>query len=382
MHQDSSRAAPTTQGFGAPYALVTGGAGFIGSNVADRLARQGHRVLLLDNLSRPSVERNVAWLRERHGERVRVEVGDVRDAELMRALVRGADQVFHFAAQVAVTTSLDDPMHDFLVNAAGTVTLLEALRALPKPPPLVFSSTNKVYGALPDVDVALQGRRWEPRRVDLRAEGLPETRPLDFHSPYGCSKGAADQYVVDYARTFGLPACVFRMSCIYGPRQFGNEDQGWVAHFLIRALDGEPITIYGDGRQVRDVLFVDDLVDAYLTARDHLQRPERSGAHLRGRAFNIGGGPTNTLSLMELVEHIERLHGRAPMLRFDAWRPGDQRWYVSDPRGFGQVTGWRPRTSVAEGLTRLYDWLADGHAARTAAPPVKATGTTDRPSAL
>ena len=333
-------------------ALITGGAGFVGCNLADRLLRAGREVIVYDSLARPGVERNLAWLQATHGDRVRPVVADVRDAAALRRVVREAGEVYHFAAQVAVTTSLTDPLDDFAVNAQGTITLLEALRALDEPPPLLFTSTNKVYGDLADVPMAIDGQRWAPADAEIAASGMGERRPLDFHSPYGCSKGAADQYVLDWARSYGLRTVVFRMSCIYGPHQYGTEDQGWVAHFLIRALAGDPIVLYGDGRQVRDVLFVEDLVDAMLLAR-------RNADRLAGHAFNIGGGPTNTTSLLELLDRIGALHGRRPRVRHEPWRTVDQKWYVSDVRGFEAATGWRPRTSVADGLQRLYAWLVE-----------------------
>lgn len=347
----------------AGASLVIGGSGFVGSNLADRLLRDGREVVVFDNLSRPGVERNLAWLRQTHGARVTFVEGDVRNREVVARAVRdggGAGpvaDVYHFAAQVAVTTSLGDPSDDFEINARGTLNVLEAVRALRDAtghaPPVLFTSTNKVYGELADVAEARSAggaRRYAPADVALAATGIGESRPLDFHSPYGCSKGAADQYVCDYARSYGLPTVVFRMSCIYGPRQFGTEDQGWVAHFLIRALDGQPITLYGDGLQVRDVLFVDDLVDAFLLARRHV-------GTLAGRAFNIGGGPANTTSLLELVGRIGGLTGREPAVAFEGWRTGDQKWYVSDVRAFGAATGWQPRTSLPEGLARLHAWL-------------------------
>ena len=234
--------------------LVTGGAGFIGSNLADRLAGLGHDVLVLDALARPGVERNLDWLRHRHPNRVRATIGDIRDADVVARAVRDVSAVFHMAAQVAVTTSLADPMQDFDVNLRGTMNVLEALRRKPQPAALVFASTNKVYGALSDVALAEQGGSYLPVDPGLRAQGIGEDRPLSFYTPYGCSKGAADQYVLDYARGFGVPACVLRMSCIYGPRQLGTEDQGWLAHFLYCVRAGRPISIFGDGRQVRDVL--------------------------------------------------------------------------------------------------------------------------------
>jgi CDP-paratose 2-epimerase len=247
-------------------------------------------------------------------------------------------------------------MHDFEVNARGTLNLLEAIRSMDDPPPLVFTSTNKVYGGLPDVKLRLQNSRYEPMDEALRQNGIGEWRALDFHSPYGCSKGAADQYVIDYTRTFGLPATVFRMSCIYGPHQFGTEDQGWVAHFLFRAIQGKPITLYGDGMQVRDILFVEDLVDAFLLAQANM--PEVSG-----RAFNIGGGAANTISLIELLDIIEELHGSKPKVQFGAWRPGDQRYYVSDTSHFRRATGWSPQVNWREGVKRLYEWLRESDAA-------------------
>jgi CDP-paratose 2-epimerase len=333
-------------------ALIFGGAGFIGSNVAERLLANGQRVRIYDSLARPGVERNLRWLQERFGKKLEVLIADVRDAESVRAAVKGTSQVFHFAAQVAVTTSLDAPVHDFDVNARGTLNVLEAIRGCEQPPPLLFTSTNKVYGGLHDVTFVQKGERYAPKDEELERRGLSEARPLDFESPYGCSKGCADQYVLDYARTYGLNTAVFRMSCIYGPRQFGNEDQGWVAHFLIQALAGKPITLYGDGMQVRDVLFVQDLVDAFLLGQQHIAR-------IRGQAFNLGGGPRRSISLLELLDRIHRLTGRAPTIRFEDWRTGDQRYYVSNTRKFEQATGWKARTSVADGVRALHVWLLE-----------------------
>jgi CDP-paratose 2-epimerase len=266
--------------------------------------------------------------------------------------VRNASQIFHFAAQVAVTTSLDNPIDDFDINARGTLNLLEAMRSLDEPPPLIFTSTNKVYGEMRDVSLRINNGRYEPEDEQVREHGFNEERCLHFHSPYGCSKGCAEQYVLDYARTFRMRTAVFRMSCIYGLHQFGNEDQGWVAHFLIRAFKDEPITIYGDGRQVRDVLFVDDLVEAFLAARENIES-------LSGQAFNIGGGPRNTISLLELLELIGELHGKRPEVRFNAWRPADQQYYVSDTRRFSEATDWTQQVGVSNGVTRLYEWLRE-----------------------
>jgi CDP-paratose 2-epimerase len=330
--------------------LITGGAGFIGTNVAARLLDDGRRVRIFDNVSRRGVDTNVQWLRDTYGERVEILVGDIRDRAAVAAAVDGVAEVYHFAAQVAVTTSLLDPLDDFGVNAGGTLNLLEALRAVPEPPSLVFTSTNKVYGDLEDVELVPHDTRYVPADTDTRIWGISERRSLEFHSPYGCSKGAADQYVLDYARTFGLPAVVFRMSCIYGPHQFGNEDQGWVAHFLIRAISGEPITIYGDGLQVRDILYVEDLVDAMLTAQGSMPL-------VAGEAFNIGGGPERTTSLVELIEIIGALRGAPVVTEFNAWREADQRYYVSDTRRFCEATRWTPTVSVRNGVESLYAWL-------------------------
>lgn len=335
-----------------PAALITGGAGFVGANLAARLLADGHPVTIYDNLSRPGVERNLHWLRSQSGDALKVCEADTRDARALRDAVNGVAQVFHFAAQVAVTSSLTDPVSDFEVNLRGTLNVLEAIRSARHPPSLVFTSTNKVYGALADVELETTPTRYQPRYSHLRETGISERRPLDFHSPYGCSKGGADQYVLDYARSFGINAVVLRMSCIYGPHQFGTEDQGWVAHFLIRALQGRTITVYGDGRQVRDILFIDDLVDAFLAAQAHM--PE-----LRGRAFNIGGGPQHTLSLLELLSRIEKLQEHAPRVAHAPWRVGDQRYYVSDTRAFQGATGWRARVSVEDGIARLHEWLRE-----------------------
>jgi CDP-paratose 2-epimerase len=270
--------------------------------------------------------------------------------------------VFHFAAQVAVTSSLDDPLEDFDVNARGTLTLLEAIRACSEAPRLLFTSTNKVYGDLGDIKLMRDDTRYTPMDPATATRGVDETRPVAFHSPYGCSKGAADQYVLDYAHTFGLRAVVFRMSCIYGPHQFGTEDQGWVAHFLLRLIGGMPLTIYGDGRQVRDILFVDDLIDAMMAAVGALPL-------IGGQAFNIGGGPANTISLIELMEQAAALTGRVSACQYAPWRAADQRYYVSSHDKFTTATGWRPKVSVAEGLRRLLAWLEEHRAVHVRVRP-------------
>jgi CDP-paratose 2-epimerase len=334
------------------YVLITGGCGFVGTNLADRFLREGRRVCVFDNLSRSGVERNLQWLRDTHGDRLIVKTADTRDAAALREAVRGASQVFHFAAQVAVTTSLDDPIADFEINARGTLNVLEAIRTSDHRPPLFFTSTNKVYGGLDDVLMKEDELRYTPLAKAIARNGVSEERPLDFHSPYGCSKGTADQYVRDYARSYGLQTVVFRMSCIYGPHQFGTEDQGWVAHFLIRAVNREPITIYGDGKQVRDILFVDDLVEAFLAAAENIDV-------CSGLAFNIGGGAENTVSLLELLETIRKLDGRKPRVDWSDWRTGDQKYYVSDTTRFRALTGWSPRVHAEEGIRRLREWLIE-----------------------
>ncbi|PVX29327.1 NAD-dependent epimerase/dehydratase family protein [Sphingomonas pokkalii] len=332
--------------------LITGGAGFIGSNLADRLARQGETVVIYDALRRPGVERNLAWLQGQHGDRIRPVIADIRETAKLAEAVRSARAVFHFAAQVAVTTSLADPTEDFEINLASTFALLEAARDSAPPPPVIFASTNKVYGDLADLQFALDDKGYRPVDPGVRAHGIGEGRPLDFHTPYGCSKGAADQYVLDYARSYGLPATVLRMSCIYGQRQMGTEDQGWVAHFLIRAIEGAPITLYGDGHQVRDILDVSDAVDAYIAAWRRIGR-------LSGQAFNLGGGPDNAVSLRTLLGHVEAITDRPLDLRFDDWRAGDQRYFVAETSRartlleLGTPIGWR------DGVTALARWLAE-----------------------
>lgn len=337
---------------GDKYTLVTGGSGFVGVNLADRLLTEGKKVLVFDNLSRAGVEQNLSWLKEKHKDNLQVMIADIRDRAAVAEAVKGAGQVFHFAAQVAVTSSLIDPFYDFEVNAQGTLNLLEAVRNSAHQPPVVFASTNKVYGDLDDLGIVMNGTRYHPENTFFRQHGISEKRNLDFHSPYGCTKGVADQYMLDYARTFGLKTVVFRMSCIYGPHQFGTEDQGWVAHFLIQALKGKPITLYGDGKQVRDILFVEDLVNAYLLAMENIQ-------DISGNAFNMGGGVNNTVSLLELCDLIGDITGQQPEVKLDDWRPSDQKYYVSDFSKFNAVTGWKPAVGTREGVQRLCNWLRE-----------------------
>ncbi len=348
--------------------LVTGGAGFIGSNLSDRLLGLGHRVTVYDALSRPGVSRNLDWLKARHGDAVAAVVADVRDGEALARAASDADAVFHLAAQVAVTTSMVEPLEDFEINVRATVTLLDALRRRGGAVPLVFASTNKVYGDLGDVELQLTNDAYVPADPAVRDAGIGENRPLDFHTPYGCSKGAADQYVLDFARSFGVPTAVLRMSCIYGPRQMGTEDQGWVAHFAISALKGEGISLFGDGCQVRDILDVDDAVDAYLGCWRNIDR-------VAGRAFNLGGGPANAVSLRQLLRHLEALTGRPVRAEMHGWRPGDQRYYVSDARRVAEALDIGPWRPWRDGVARLVEWLAGQHGvALPAADKARAAG--------
>ena len=328
--------------------LVTGGAGFIGSNLVDTLLHEGQRVTVFDALLRPGSEKNLAWLKSRHPD-LRFIHGDVRDADAVRAAAMDADVIYHLAAQVAVTSSVTEPRTDFDINARGTFNVLEAARRSQRQPIVVYTSTNKVYGGIEDVVVEERPDRYVFRD---RPHGIAEDQPLDFHSPYGCSKGAGDQYVRDYARIYGLRTVVFRMSCIYGPRQFGNEDQGWLAHFIISALTGEPITIYGDGKQVRDVLFVEDLVAAFRLA------PERIDV-TAGKVYNIGGGPENALAVWyEFSSIVAKWLKQEIDVEFGDWRPGDQRCYVSDIRKAKHDLGWSPRTDKLTGIRRLWEWVS------------------------
>jgi CDP-paratose 2-epimerase len=331
--------------------LVTGGAGFIGVNLADRLAREGYSVLIFDSLARPGVDDNLQWLKSSHADKISFACCDVRDRAALGEALRDCRAVFHFAAQVAVTTSLIEPRLDFDVNVGGTISLLESLRLNNPRAPLLFSSTNKVYGNLDDVELECDDEYYLPKAPRLRAHGVDEHRPLDFHTPYGCSKGAADQYVLDYARSFGLLTAVLRMSCIYGPHQMGTEDQGWVAHFVYRALAGEPITIYGDGCQVRDVLHVSDAVEAYLAGWRNIGR-------VAGRAFNLGGGPANAVSLKRILRFIGSHLGRPVDIEFADWRAGDQRYYVSDTRAIASELELPGPKKWEHGVAELIAWIS------------------------
>ena len=331
--------------------FITGGAGFIGSNYVSRLLERGEKVTIYDNLSRAGAPRNLAWLQEKFGQAAfRLTIGDVRDPGLLTASSREADVIVHLAAQVAVTTSVVQPREDFEINAQGTFNVLEAARLNERKPVILYASTNKVYGGMEDVKVVEDATRW--RYADLPL-GCPETQPLDFHSPYGCSKGAGDQYVRDYARIYDLPTVVLRQSCIYGPRQFGVEDQGWLAWMIIAAVTGRPLTIYGDGKQIRDVLYVEDLLNAYDAAIAKIDT-------VRGQVYNLGGGPDNTMSIWnEFGPLLEKLLGKPVPVRRGNWRPGDQKVFVADIRKAERELGWKPKVGVEEGVGRLFEWVKE-----------------------
>ena len=331
--------------------LVTGGAGFIGSNYAQRLIQRGESVTIYDNLSRAGAPRNIAWLEETFGkDAFRLIVGDLRSADLLAESAKDADVIVHLAGQVAVTTSVTNPREDFEANALGTFNALEAARLSGRNPIFIYASTNKVYGGMDDVELIEETTRW--RYKDL-IDGCSETQPLDFHSPYGCSKGTGDQYVRDYARIYGLRSVVFRQSCIYGPRQFGIEDQGWLAWMMIAAVTGKQITIYGDGKQVRDVLHVNDLLNAYDIAIEKID-------NAKGEVYNIGGGTRNVLAVWtEFGPILEGLLGKKIEVARADWRPGDQRVFYADFSKAKRELGWEPKIDLEEGMELLFEWVKE-----------------------
>lgn len=332
--------------------LVIGGAGFIGSNLAKRLALKGQSVLVLDNLSRKGSEKNLDWLKESDtSENIEFVQADItKDIDSLNSAVAKADSIYHLAAQVAVTTSVEDPRRDFEINALGSFNVLESVRKNNPEAKILYSSTNKVYGGMEEVEVVEKETRYEYKDFP---NGMSEYQPLDFHSPYGCSKGTGDQYFRDYARIYNLNTVVFRQSCIYGPRQFGVEDQGWLAWFLIALHTGKTISIYGDGKQVRDVLFIDDLLDAYELAFENIDMT-------RGQIFNIGGGSKNTISVLyEFKPILEELLGKPVNPNFGDWRAGDQKIYVSDITKARNTFNWEPKYSPKEGITKLNQWVKE-----------------------
>jgi len=329
--------------------LITGGAGFIGSNYADFLLSKGRKVKIFDNLSRSGAEKNLRWLREKHGpESFELFIGDLRDESKVADVIDGVDVIAHFAGQVAVTTSVTNPREDFEINALGTFNLLEAIRESGRKPFLLFSSTNKVYGEMLDQKVVEKKNRYEYEGLKY---GVPESQGLDFHSPYGCSKGTADQYIHDYFRIYGIPSVVMRQSAIYGPRQFGIEDQGWLAWFAIAAVLDKDITIFGDGKQVRDMLDVRDLVIAYDAAVERRN-------DVAGEIFNIGGGPSQTISIWkECGPMLEEFLGKEISVSYDQTRPGDQKIYISDIRKAKKLLDWSPKIGIVDGMQYFVNWV-------------------------
>lgn len=326
--------------------LITGGCGFIGTNFADYFFKKGWTVAVLDNLSRKGAAENLAWLQKEYP-RIRFVKADIRgDNDILKSEVTRHDVIFHLAAQVAVTTSVLNPREDFEINVVGTLNILEAIRETGVAPILIFASTNKVYGGMEDVVIEEGETRYRYRDLP---QGIPENRLLDFHSPYGCSKGTADQYVRDYARIYGMKTVVFRQSCIYGPRQYGIEDQGWMAWFTIAALLNRPITIFGDGKQVRDVLHVDDLARAWEMAVEKIEA-------VRGEVFNIGGGVQFSLAVREIFPMLERLLGRSIPIAHGPWRTGDQPVYISDIAKAKEKLAWEPKIAPEAGVKTLFDW--------------------------
>ncbi len=329
--------------------FITGGAGFIGSNSAHYFLKQGHSVVIFDNLTRKGGPANLEWLRANHGENLQFIQGDIRDYDTLCQSIQRADVVLHLASQVAVTTSVKDPREDFEINALGTFNVVEAVRNHAPKAAVLYSSTNKVYGGMEEARVVDQGERYGYADYPF---GVPETHPLDFHSPYGCSKGTGDQYIIDYARIYGLRTLCLRQSCIYGRRQFGVEDQGWVAHFVIATVLNRPINIYGDGKQVRDLLHVNDLIQAYDIGMQKIDE-------VRGQAFNLGGGPQNTLSIWtEFGPMLEELAGKTVQIQRGDWRPGDQRVFIADIRKAKEMLGWEPKISPIDGIADLYQWVS------------------------
>jgi len=328
--------------------LITGGCGFIGTNAADYYLKKGYKVISFDNLSRPGAKQNLTWLKKQKGKFVFVK-GDIRNYKRLFETFKKyrPDLVLHLAAQVTMVTSVENPREDFEINALGTFNVLEAMRKTTLKASLIYSSTNKVYGEMLDIPVVKKRKRYTYKNI----EGISENYPLDFHGPYGCSKGCGDQYTIDYARIFGLNTIVFRQSGIYGPHQFGIEEQGWLAWFCNALLFDKPVTIYGDGKQVRDVLYVDDLIRAYDSAFKNIKKTQ-------GRAYNIGGGSAFSLSIWELFEILEKFAGKKFKYKFGPWRPGDQKIYISDIGQAKKDFGWQPKISPKEGVKKLYNWIS------------------------
>jgi len=339
--------------------LITGGAGFIGSNLAEHHLARERQVTVFDNLSRPGggARKNMEYLTAKYKDNPNFEfvLGDVKNLDQLTAVMPGIDVVFHVAGQTAMTTSIDDPIEDFDTNARGTFNMLEAARRAGSNPAIFFTSTNKVYGDLTRQSVTLVEKetRWDFGDKGF-SEGVSEDYPLDFEAPYGCSKGAGDAYCLEYARTFGLRTVVFRMSAIYGTGQHPTEDQAWVGWFIRRAMEKSPVTIYGDGKQVRDILFITDLLNAFDQALESIEST-------KGQAFNIGGGRRNSSSILELLQLLREKLGIQPsQVDFGPWRMADQKVYISNTAKAKKTFNWEPRVSQEEGITRLYEWMREG----------------------
>jgi len=335
--------------------LITGGCGFIGINLAHRLLSAGRAVHLYDSLASPGSERNLHWLRERHKAAAQdglltSEIADLRDWRTLSHTLKNASEVYHLAAQERVSISRQDPLIDFEVNALGTVRLLNAIRESGRRIPVIFTSSSKVYGPLSGLKLKADGNRYRP--CDRKFKGIDEQFPINPEGPYGCSKAVGDLYTLDFVRTYGLSAVGFRLGSVYGPNQLGSEDQGWVVHLMLQILRGQPITIYGDGKQVRDLLHVEDLVTALMLAQTFMER-------IKGQAFNLGGGQGNSMSLIEFLELTGRIGGRVPHVKFAPWRLGDQRYYVTDFTKFQQATRWAPRNGIRDGLDQLRNWMVE-----------------------
>jgi len=334
--------------------VITGGAGFVGSHIAEFYSKED--VVIFDNLSRAKLlkkkEKNMMynWNYLKKYKNINFIKGDIRNSAEIFSALKDADLIFHMAAQTAVTTSLIEPEPDFSTNAIGTFNVLEAARKSSKNPTIIYASTNKVYGNNAN-SVGIKEGKLIYSFEDKFKKGIPESFSIDLceHTPYGCSKLTGDLYVQDYAHTYGLKTGVFRMSCIYGTRQFGVEDQGWVAWLTIATILGKPLTIYGDGKQVRDVLYVTDLIELY---------DKFLHSKLKHGVFNTGGGYKNTLSLLELLDLLEKLTGKRSKISYDNWRPSDQKVYISDITKAKEVLGWEPKVNPEEGVKKLVEWAS------------------------
>ena len=333
--------------------LITGGCGFVGSNLADALLGKGEAVAILDNLSRVGAKDNLAWLRSRHGNDWQFVEADIRDADAVARLVRETKPraIAHLAGQVAMTTSIANPRLDFEINALGTLNVLEAVRLHSNETAVLYSSTNKVYGSLENLHYEETKTRYI---LSGYPNGLDESLTLDGHSPYGCSKLAAEQYVRDYHRMYGIPTMVFRHSSMYGGRQFATYDQGWIGWFCLKALEmenpnAEAFTISGNGKQVRDVLHAEDLINLYLSAASNIK-------NCAGEIYNIGGGVANSLSLLELFDELEKLTGDQMRFYCLNWRTGDQKVFIADIHKAQHQLGWVPKVSKKDGLKTMLGW--------------------------